>query len=158
MQPYRQTPCHKAYVVFHLFLFYNWKVPLAALRTAVIKAVELDDFQFRRNKDQFTTDKLFTNLNQRCITGRAKFIFIFQIKIFLCYWNPFETLGIRCSVFSFLDASAGSMAASSSASAAAGSFSLSASLKRFNCPGKSTGCFSLEVPKSFLRRRFYLIF
>ena len=86
MQPYQQM------------LFYDRKLLLAAFWTAVIKAVDLNGFQFRWNKNKLTADKLFSNLNQRCITDRTKLIFLWKIKIFLCYGNSLNTPGIRCSV------------------------------------------------------------
>ena len=153
MQPYRQMPCHKAYAIFHICLFYDRKIPLTAFRTSVIKAVDFNDFQFYRNKDKLTANKLFSNLNQRCITDRTNLIFFWKIKIFICYRNHLETLGIRCSVFSFFRYFCRKCGCQFFSLVAAEFCSISASLKRFNCHGKSTGCFSLEVPKSFLWRR-----
>ena len=133
----RTRRCHAIkHMRISIFPFYKWNILFTAFWTAVIKAIDFNHFQLCRNKDQLTANKLFTDLNQWCITDRANFIFVWKIKIFLCYRNPLETPGIRCSVFLFLDTSAESVAASSSASAAAGPCSRSALLKRFNCPGK----------------------
>lgn len=100
MQPYQQKPFHGAYVVCHLSLFYNRQITASAFRTGVIYAVDLDCFQFRRDKDQFTPDEPFTDFYQRSITNRTELICIRKIEIFLRYRYAFETLGICRSGFS----------------------------------------------------------
>lgn len=79
----RTSRCHAIkHMRFSIFsFFYDRKLLLAAFWTAVIKAVDLNGFQFRRNKNKLTADKLFSNLNQQCITDRTKLIFLWKIKI-----------------------------------------------------------------------------
>ena len=73
--------------------FYNRKITVAAFRTGIIYAVDLNYFQFCRYKDQFTTYKRFADLYQCSITNRTELILFRNILIFLkrisCGFFPF---------------------------------------------------------------------
>lgn len=122
---------------------------LTALRAFIIPAVILTHFQPCRNKNQFTADKLFTDLIQSRTADRTVFLFLRKIQIFFFHRDPFETFCISCPGFAFLWSFSEEDASSSSTCANAGSCSSSASLKKFSCPGMSRTRFSLEVPKAF---------
>ena len=83
-------------------LFNNRDPMLTALRAFIIPAVILTHFQPCRNKNQFTADKLFTDLFQSRTADRTVFLFLRKIQIFFFHRDPFETFCISCPGFAFL--------------------------------------------------------
>lgn len=90
MQRCLHKPFRKAYVAGHLSLFNNRDPMLTALRAFIIPAVILTHFQPCRNKNQFTADKLFTDLIQSRTADRTVFLFLRKIQIFFSTGIPLK--------------------------------------------------------------------